>query len=94
MKTVEDIKKILESKLLSDRRTDYSIWDISTYETNPYPFRISLSVPSGKRFADIASEFSFWKKSMLTFVSVLGVAFRLRIARFRQQVSWLKFLLL
>lgn len=72
MKTVEDIKKILESKLLGDRRTDYSIWNISTYETNPYPFRISLSVPSGKRFADIASDFSFWKKSMLSFCERSG----------------------
>lgn len=67
MKTVTDIQGLLGSKLLGDARTDYSIWNVSPGKTDPYPLKISLSAPSGRKLSEAAERFSSWKRSIMSF---------------------------
>lgn len=67
MRTVSDIQGLLGSKLLGDARTDYSIWNVSPGKSDPYPLKISLGAPSGKRLSEAADSFSSWKQSIMAF---------------------------
>lgn len=67
MKTVSDIQGLLGSKLLGDARTDYSIWNVSPGKSDPYPLKISLAAPSGRKLSEAAERFSAWKQSIMSF---------------------------
>lgn len=67
MKTVTDIQGLLGSKLLGDARTDYSIWNVSPGKSDPYPLKISLAAPSGRKLSEAAERFSSWKQSIMSF---------------------------
>ena len=72
MKTVTDIQGLLGSKLLGDARTDYSIWNVSPGKSNPYPLKISLAAPSGRKLSEAAEQFSAWKQSIMSFAQMMG----------------------
>lgn len=72
MKTVTDIQGLLGSRLLGDARTDYSIWNVSPGKSDPYPLKISLAAPSGKRLSEAAEGFSSWKQSIMSFAQRMG----------------------
>lgn len=80
MKTVTDIQGLLGSKLLGDARTDFSIWNVSLSKSNPYPLKISLSAPSGRKLSEAATHFSSWKQSIMSLAEEMGcsVAFENR----------------
>ncbi|RHL25391.1 DUF3322 and DUF2220 domain-containing protein [Collinsella sp. AF38-3AC] len=67
MRTVSDIQGLLGSKLLGDARTDYSIWNVSPGKSDPYPLKMPLGAPSGKRLSETADGFSSWKQSIMAF---------------------------
>lgn len=71
MKTVADIRKLLEGKLLGDSQTDYSIWNVSPNKSDPYPLKISLSAPSGKKLSEAAERFSKWKQTITAFAKAM-----------------------
>lgn len=72
MKTVTDIQGLLGSKLLGDARTDFSIWNVSPGKSDPYPLKISLSAPRGRKLSEAATNFSSWKQSMMSLAEEMG----------------------
>lgn len=72
MKTVTDIQGLLGSKLLGDARTDFSIWNVSPTKSDPYPLKISLSAPSGRKLSEAATHFSSWKQSVMSLAEEMG----------------------
>lgn len=80
MKTVTDIQRLLGSKLLGDARTDFSIWNVSLSKSDPYPLKITLSAPRGRKLSEAANNFSSWKQSIMSLAEEMGcsVAFENR----------------
>lgn len=72
MKSVTDIQGLLGSKLLGDARTDFSIWNVSPDKSDPYPLKISLAAPSGRKLSEAAEGFSAWKQSIMSFAERMG----------------------